>query len=169
MDEPTIVVGLVTKPHGVRGEVAVQVRSDNPERFRAGSIVYAGGRPLTIAGVRGAGARLIVRFAEIADRDAAEALRGEPLAVPRSWLPPLGEGEYWPHELEGCEVRTEAGEPVGVLRGVVAGPAHDLWAVEDPRGDEILVPAVREVVLAVDVGRRLVVVRAIPGLTAPEA
>ena len=73
MAEPTIVVGLVTKAHGLRGEVAVQNRSDNPERWVSGSVMFTqGGRTLTVRAVRPHGERLIVTFAEVSDRDDAE-------------------------------------------------------------------------------------------------
>jgi len=164
------VVGAVTKAHGLRGEVAVQVRSDNPDRFAPGAIVLTGsGRTLTIERAQGAGGRLLVRFAEVPDRAAAERLRGEMLVVPRSWLPPLPAGEFWPHQLIGCVVRTETGHELGSLTEVVANPAHDLWVAVDDEGTETLIPALADVVLNVDLEARRVVVRALPGLTVPDA
>ena len=95
MSEPTVAVGHVTKAHGIRGEVAVEVRSDNPDRFGEGSIVFTeGGRALEVERAHPHGARHLVRFAGVSDRAAAESLRGEVLVVPETWLPELGEGEY---------------------------------------------------------------------------
>jgi len=88
VDEPTVVVGLVTKAHGLRGEVLVEIRSDNPDRWAPGSVVLdEAGRRLTVGGVRGRAGRAIVTFEEVGDRDAAEALRGRTLEA--AFLAPL--------------------------------------------------------------------------------
>ena len=169
MSEPTVVVGLITKAHGLQGEVAVQSRSDNPDRWNAGSVVFdEDGRSFTVASVRGSGTRLLVRFDAVDDRTAADQLRGTLLVVPQSWLPDLPDGEYWPHQLQACTVVTSSGRELGRLRDVIASPAHDLWSVIDDAGVETLVPAIREVVDDVDVGAGRIVVRDVPGLTAPD-
>jgi 16S rRNA processing protein RimM len=167
--EPTVVVGKVTKAHGVRGEVAVEVRSDNPERFTEGASVFTSdGRELRIERVHAHGQRTLVRFAGIADRTAAEALAGALLEVPESWLPELAEGEYWPFELEGCRVVTDAGRELGTVSEVIPNPANDLWVAVDDDGVETLVPALRDVIVEVDVAAKRILVRDVPGLTAPE-
>jgi 16S rRNA processing protein RimM len=167
--EPTIVVGHVTKAHGIRGEVAVEVRSDNPERFVDGAAVFTHeGRSLTIERAHAHGARMLVKFTGVEERSAAEALRGQELVVPESWLPELGEGEYWPFQLEGCVVETESGRSLGPITEVIANPANDLWVATDDAGEETLVPALRAVIVAVDITGKRVLVRDVPGLTAPE-
>lgn len=166
--EPTVVVGRITKPHGVGGEVAVQVMSEVPDRFAPGAVVYTeDGSPLSVESARPHGSRLLVRFAEVPDRAAAEAVRGRLLVVPESELPQLPDGSWWPHELEGSEVVTEAGRSLGTLVEVVLNPANDLWVVRDGKR-EILVPAIRDVVVDVDLDGRRVTVRAVPGLTVDE-
>jgi len=167
--EPTVVVGKVTKPHGVRGEVAVEVRSDNPDRFAPGAVVFTGdGRALTIERAHAHGRRTLVRFAGVGDRTAAEALAGSLLEVPESWLPALGDAEYWPFQLEGCAVVTESGRSLGAVTEVIPNPANDLWVAVDEAGTETLVPAIRDVIVEVDLGTRRILVRDVPGLTAPE-
>jgi 16S rRNA processing protein RimM len=169
VDEPAVVVGVITKAHGLRGEVAVQVRSDNPDRFVPGSTMsLPGGRTLTVDGTHVHGKLLLVRFAEVPDRTAAEGLRGLELSVPESALPELAEGEYWPFQLEGCAVITEAGRGLGTLVDVIPNPANDLWVARADDGTETLVPALRSVIVDVDVEGRCVRVREIPGLTAPD-
>jgi 16S rRNA processing protein RimM len=159
---------VVTRAHGIRGEVAVEVRSDNDQRFEPGAVVLlASGRPLTIVGAHPHGARLLVSFEGVRDRSEAEGLRGE-LVVPRSWLPALPEGEYWPFQLEGCDVVTEDGRSLGTLVEVIPNPANDLWVARTDDGDETLVPAVRAVIRGVDLAARRVSVRDLPGLTAPD-
>jgi 16S rRNA processing protein RimM len=169
VSQPTVVVGKVTKAHGLHGEVVVLVLSDNPERFVPGAAVFLeSGRELLVRTSRPSGARLLVAFDGIDDRTAAETLRGATLVVPRSMLPELPDGEYWPHQLEGCIVVTESGRGLGAIADVVSNPANDLWVAVDDTGTETLVPAIREVVVDVDIDARRVLVRDIPGLTAPD-
>ena len=166
MDEPAIVVGAITKAHGLKGEVVVLNRSDNPDRWTRGNTVFLGARELEITASRPHGARILVSFRGVTDRNAADALRGE-LTVRRSQLPVLAPGEYWPHDLEGCEVLTDAGRALGHIIDVIPNPANDLWVAVDEAGTETLIPALADVLLDIDVGARRVLVRDIPGLTAP--
>ena len=169
MSEPTVVVGHVTRAHGLGGDVEVEVRSDDPDRFAVGAVVFTDtGRSLPIERRRPHGARLIVKFRSVDDRTIAESLRGHELVVPESWLPDLPEGEYWPFQLEGCEMVTESGCSLGTFTRVIPGPANDLWEVVDDTGAETLVPAVRAVIVEVDLDTRRIVVRDLPGLTAPD-
>ena len=168
--EPTVIVGRIARAHGVAGEVSVEIRSDNPDRFTPGAQLFLeDGRTLVIAASRPHGSRLLVSFEGIADRDAAEALRGEILVVPGSMLPPLPEGEWWPAALAGCEVITESGRAIGTLVDVIPNPANDLWVVADQDGEEILIPALKDMLIEVDPSARRIVVREVPGITAPDA
>jgi 16S rRNA processing protein RimM len=169
VDEPTVVVGKVTKAHGLHGEVTVLPLTDNPDRFAPGGVVYLeDGRALSIRDSRDNGARLLVTFQGVADRTAAEALRGSMLVVPESDLPELPEGTYWPHQLEGCEVVTASGRSLGTIADVVANRANDIWITAGPDGEEILVPAIRQVIAEVDIAGKRVLVHEVPGITAPE-
>lgn len=169
MSEPTVAVGKITKAHGLRGEVVVLVFSDNPDRFVPGATIFLeDGRELGIGAVRPNGGRLLVSFEGIDERTAAEQLRGETLVVPRSMLPALPVGEFWPHELEGFEVVTESGNSLGAIADVLPNPANDLWVAMDASGTETLIPAIRDVIVEVDVAGRRVLVRDLPGLTVPD-
>ncbi len=170
MDEPTVAVGRVMKAHGVRGEVAVENRSDNPDRWAPGSQVFddAGAR-FTVRAVRPHGGRLLVTFVEVPDRTVAQALVGTVLVVPESWLPELAHGEWWAFEAVGLRVASDDGRDLGTVREVLDYPAHDLWRVVADDGAEILLPAVSDLVLSVDVDEGRAVVRSLPGLTAPDA
>jgi 16S rRNA processing protein RimM len=169
-DRPRFVaVGRITRAHGVKGEVAVLPLSQVADRFEPGSRVLAGEdgrRVLTVAEARPHRSRLLVTFEGVGDRDQAEALQGTYLFVPASDAPSLPPGEYWTHDLIGCQVITENGRPLGVLREVIRTPANDVWAVEGEDG-ETLVPALKDVVREVDLDARRIVVREIAGLTAP--
>jgi 16S rRNA processing protein RimM len=169
VDEPTVVVGVVTGVHGLRGDVSVQNRSDNPDRWTpGGTVLREDGAALTIEASRRHGRRLIVKFAGIADRSAAEALRGAVLVVPEAWLPDLSEGEWGAYPLEGCEVRTVSGRILGIVKEVIPNPANDLWVAVDDEGNETLVPALADLLIDIDVNARTIVVQDVPGLTAPE-
>jgi 16S rRNA processing protein RimM len=169
VDEPTVIVGKITKAHGLKGELAVLSLSDNPQRFVEGNVVFLqDGRALTIREVRANGARLLVTFDGVADRTAAEALGGAMLVVPEAELPDLPDGTYWPHQLEGCEVVTRAGRSFGTITEVVANPANDIWIATGPAGEETLVPAIRQVIAEVDIRARRVIVNEVPGITAAE-
>jgi 16S rRNA processing protein RimM len=169
VDEPTVVVGKVTKAHGLLGEVTVLPLTDNPDRFAPGGVVYLeDGRSLSIRDSRDNGARLLVTFEGVGDRTAAEALRGSILVVPESELPDLPDGTYWPHQLEGCEVVTTSGRTLGTIADVVANRANDIWITAAPDGEEILVPAIRQVIAEVDIAAKRVLVHEVPGITAPE-
>ena len=169
MSEPTVVVGKVSRAHGLHGEVAVLVMSDNPDRFAPGSVVFLeDGTVLRVRSVRGAVPRALIAFEGFGDRSAAERIRGKTLVVPESMLPQLPAGQYWPSQLEGCEVVTESGGSLGSIVDVISNPANDLWVTVDANGVETLVPAVHDVIVKVDVGAKRVLVRDLPGLTSTE-
>jgi 16S rRNA processing protein RimM len=162
-------VGRVTRSHGVKGEVAVLPLSELASRFEAGSTLFVDereDRPLTVEASRPHRQRLLVSFRDVADRDAAEALRGHYLFVPSSSTPPPAHGTYWTHELIGSEVVTDRGRSLGRLREILHNPANDVWVAEGD-GGEVLIPALKDVVSDVDVEGRRIVVRDVPGLTAP--
>lgn len=161
-----LAVGLVSRAHGIRGEVSVQPLSEVESRFHTGSTVLLGpdgNRRLEVATARKHGHRLLVKFEEVDDRDAAESLRGRVLLVPQEEAPPLPEDRYWVHEVVGIEVLTQAGRSVGTVREVLHNQANDVWLVEG-RDREVLIPALRDVVVEVDPAARRAVIREVPGL-----
>ena len=165
-----VAVGKITAAHGIRGEVSVLVLTEVEARFDAGaSVALEDGRTLSVEASRPHRKGGLVKFAEVTDRTQAELLRGAYLFVAEADLPDLPEGSWWPHQLEGCEVVTQGGRSLGNIREVVLAPANDIW-VAGPPEREVLIPAIRDVVVEVDLQARRVIVREIPGLTsAPEA
>lgn len=159
--DDAVVVGVVGKPLGVRGEVYVHPDPDLEHDFAAGSVYdLPDGRTLTVEATRLHGNRRVVRFAEAADREAAEDLRGTVLTIARRDVE-LAEGAYWAADIVGREVREAGGGLVGVVESTLDGAAHDYLVVARPDGGEVLVPVVPELVDVTDAG---VVVHAIPGL-----
>lgn len=162
-----IAVGRIARAHGLKGEVAVQSLTQVESRFQPGAQVFVQEdrpRALTVKASRPHGDRILVIFEEVGDRDGAESLRGVYVFVPSSWAPELPEDEFWPHQLEGSEVWTEAGAMLGVLEEVIHTQANDVWAVRGERG-EMLIPALKDAVAQVDLKGRRVVIRELPGLT----
>jgi 16S rRNA processing protein RimM len=169
MDEPTVVVGRITKAHGVTGEVAVLVISEVPGRFADGATVWLeDGRTLIVASSRPHKDRLLVRFRGVGDRAQAEALQRAILVVPESSSPELPEGSWWDHRIVGCALETDTGRALGTVRDVIHTGANDVWSAVDDDGVETLVPVLEGVILSVDMDARRIVVREIPGLTSPE-
>jgi 16S rRNA processing protein RimM len=163
-----LVVGRIVKPHGVRGEMLVEVLSDAPDRYAPGARLEAGDpaglrRPLTVRATRNDRGRSLVMFEEISDRDAAEELRGALLSIAVEEAAPLDEGMYYEWQLEGLTVVDEEGKKLGTFARVLEGGGGDLWAV-DTDGGEVLVPAVEEFVRRVDLESGRIVVHVIPGL-----
>lgn len=164
MNDPELLLaGEAGKPHGVGGEVYVVRISDDPLRFEPGSrLVHADGRALVVEAARPHGNRLLVKFEGVDDRDAAGSLRGA-LYVPISEVRKLEPGEFWPHRLVGCEVRTAAGDEVGRVSEVVPGAAQDLMRVATPGGEK-LIPMVEAIVVEVDTDARTVTIDPPEGL-----
>jgi 16S rRNA processing protein RimM len=164
-----LVVGRIARAHGIGGEVSVEVRTDAPhERFAVGAALdtepaHLG--PLTIARTRWHSGRLLIAFENVADRTAAEALRGALLVVDSATSPTTEEDDaYWDHQLTGLSVVSAEGEPLGVIEDVVHPPGPDLLVVRRPDGGETLVPFVRDIVTTVDLAVHRVVVSPPEGL-----
>jgi 16S rRNA processing protein RimM len=150
-------VGIAVRAHGLRGELVVEVHTDSPqERFAPGVSLIAR-RPdapagtLTVESARPHSGRLLVRFAEAPDRDAAEALRGTRLLVAADAIaPPEDEEEFHVHQLEGLRAELEDGTVVGTVRDVTHGPGGELLVLARPERADALVPFVRAIVPMVD-------------------
>lgn len=165
----TRVVGRVGRPHGIRGEVTVEVRTDEPERRLAvGAVlttVPAAAGPLTVTAARWHSGRLLLGFDGVGDRGAAEGLRGvllevevDPAEVPED------PEEYYDHQLVGLRVETVEGVHLGEVAEVVHLPGQDLLAVRRDGRRELLVPLVTAIVPDVDPDGGRIVIDPPPGL-----
>jgi 16S rRNA processing protein RimM len=169
-----VAVGQVARAHGIRGEVIVAVRTDEPGvRFAPGVSLAAeppDRGPLTVRASRSHSGRLIVAFEGISDRTAAEGLRGTLLVVDTEDIPsPADPDEFYDHELIGLGVVTATGQSVGVVADVLHY-GQDLLVVrrEDPGPAEVLVPFVGAIVPDVDVAAGRLVIDPPPGLLDPD-
>ncbi|GAA0409572.1 ribosome maturation factor RimM [Microbispora corallina] len=163
-----LVVGRIGRPHGVRGEVTVEVRTDEPDRrFAPGATLAtdpAGAGPLTVERARWHKGILLLTLDGVAGRDAAEALRGTLLVVDSADIP-LGDDpdEFHDHQLIGLAVVTSEGARVGEVSDVLHH-GQDLLVVRRPGRDEAYVPFVKALVPEVDLDKGLLVVDPPPGL-----
>lgn len=147
------------KPHGIRGELCLEMLGGGPERLGPGSQVRCGKGILQVEEVRLADQRVLCRLSGIVDRDGATAVQGEYLEVgPRS-LRSLSEGEYFHFQLVGLQVLDESGAQRGELTEVETYPANDVYVVSRS-GGELRVPAVREAVIGIDLEVGTMTVRA---------
>jgi 16S rRNA processing protein RimM len=170
-----LVVGRIGRPHGIRGDVTVDVRTDDPElRFAVGSVLAtepAASGPLTITAARWHSGRLLVSFAGFEDRGQADALRGLLLVVESDELEPGGDpDEYRDYQLIGLAVLTTGGEPVGQVADVLHH-GQDLLVIAGDgarSGAQILVPFVAALVPEVDVSAGRLVIDPPPGLLDPD-
>ncbi|MFC4105106.1 ribosome maturation factor RimM [Micromonospora zhanjiangensis] len=179
-----LIIGRIGKPHGIRGEVTVEVRTDEPDlRFAVGSVLRtdptaasapadpALGDPvrapeqLTVESVRWHSGRLLVAFEGVYDRDHAEALRGTLLQVDSADVAePTDPDEFNDHQLVGLRVVTPAGEPLGEVARIDHAPASDLLVLRRPEGRTALIPFVKAIVPEVDLAAGRVVVDPPAGL-----
>jgi 16S rRNA processing protein RimM len=158
-----LVVGRIAKAHGIGGEVSVEVRTDDPDhRFAVGERIDTDPPergPLVVKGVRWHAGRLLVRFAGVDSRTAAEALRATMLVADSATsLPPVESDEYWDHDLIGLEAVDADGATIGRVTDVLHPPGSALLVLEGAGGREVLVPFVAEIVPSVDLGTRRAVV-----------
>ncbi len=175
MEQIEVVVGRIGRPHGIRGELRIDLRTDEPERrYVAGAAFRAqpsrggtGPARLTVTSSRWHSGTLLVRFAEIGDRTAAEAVRGTLLhaSVPAADTPEDPE-EFYDHQLVGLVAYDLDGTALGTLTAVNHG-AQDLLVIRTPDGRDALVPFVAALVPEVDVAGGRIVVADRPGLVTP--
>jgi len=163
-----VTVGRIGRPHGIRGDVVVGVRTDEPElRFAPGSRLDTDPSalgPLTVAGTKWHSGDLLVRFEGISDRDAAAELRGTWLRVDSATIaPPEDPDEFRDADLVGLSVRTVDGTQVGTV-GDVLHSGQDVLVIKSAGGREVMVPFVRPLVPEVDVKSGFLVIDPPDGL-----
>jgi 16S rRNA processing protein RimM len=155
MTDRPVTLAVITGAHGVTGEVRLKLFSDSTDSLKAHKSFIAGDRTLTLKSIRPGNKGAIARFAEIPDRNMAEALRGTELTVLRSSLPELEEGEYYHTDLLGLPCVSTTGEELGTVAAVENFGAGDILEIERPNGKRFMVPMRPEAVP--EWGQRVVV------------
>ncbi|GGJ73373.1 ribosome maturation factor RimM [Streptomyces camponoticapitis] len=164
-----LVVARVGRAHGIKGEVTVEVRTDEPElRLGPGAVLAtepASAGPLTIETGRVHSGRLLLRFAGVSDRTGAEALRNTLLIAevdPQDM--PEDPDEYYDHQLMDLDVVLADGTGIGRITEITHLPSQDLFIVERPDGTEVMIPFVEEIVTEIDLEEQKAVIDPPPGL-----
>ena len=175
MPEPRYLsVGQVLRPHGVRGELRVGIITDYPELLGQHAYFYLAHpdspdatHRYVVEGIRLHKKSLLLKLEGCDDRTAAEGLRGMLVQIPVEDAVPLEEGEYYHFQLVGVRVETESGEWLGQVVQVIKTGANDVYIVRGPRG-EVLLPAIDDVVLDLDLESKRMMVHLLPGLLAED-
>jgi len=164
-------VGKIVNTHGIKGELKVWPQTDFPEvRFKAGNrllmISPEAGNPITveIVSAREQKKMYVVKIKGFDNINDVEKYKGWELKVPEEDRVPLEEGEYYVRDIVGCEVFTEEGELLGTVTDTLSPGANDIWVVKMPKGKELLLPVIDDVVLDVDVAARKIKVHLMEGL-----
>lgn len=161
-----LLVGVVRRPHGVKGEVLMGVMTDFPERIKPGAVLYLreGEEPVTILTVRKHNKGLLLRFKEYPNREDVENLRNLNVFVRADDRPKLPKGEHYWHEMIGMAVVTDAGESLGVLVDLIETGANNVYVVRTEGGKEVLLPVINEVILKIDLKKKQMTVHLLEGL-----
>jgi len=161
-----LLVGTLSTPHGVRGQLKL-VALTATDRLRRIKTVYIGENAASYLLLRVAEQKpgqLIVSLGGVASREAADALRGQEMFIAERDAEPLGEDEYFLHDLPGLRVDTVGGEHIGVVREVIETGANEVLVVSRPEGGDALIPMIRDVIKRLDLAGRVVEIEPIPGL-----
>jgi 16S rRNA processing protein RimM len=162
-----LTVGFIRRPHGLHGEMIMDLHTDFPERMKNGRKLLVGEQhqPLTLASVRPHQAGLLVSFKGIDTPDLAGQFRNQWVYIKASEAPKLPEGRIYQYELLGFQVVDEDDRPLGDLVEILETGANNVYVVSDEAGHEILLPAIPAVVLETDPARRVMRVHLLEGLT----
>ncbi len=156
-----LMVGKLRRPHGVNGEIIMDVETDFPERLRRGKTIYVGEehQPMIIKTIRPQDRAILLSFDGYDDCDQVGVLRNHLVYVKAADLPRLPEGEYYYHQLLNLRVIDEQGQELGVLTDILETGANDVYVVTSSDGTELLFPAIADVLLHVDLKKREIQVR----------
>ena len=162
MEEPEyIAVGRIRRPHGLKGAILMEILTDFPDRLRANKKVYIGPNldAIQFSKVKQLTNALLINFKGYQNIDQVEGLRNAFVYVRTDELPDLPDGEYYHHQLIGITVYSSEGQLLGHLTDILVTGANDVYVVKSENGEEILIPAIEEVVLEIDVTSKKMFVR----------
>ena len=162
-----LAIGQIIKPHGIRGELSVKVLTNFPERFDSMESVFIGDekseRQYVVTSTRPHKGGILLTLPTVTDRTAAEEFRGLYLKIPTAEAVALPAGQYYQYQLEGLDVVTDDGEALGKIAYVLETGANDVYVIQGPKG-EVLLPAIDDVILSVDLEANQMVVHILEGL-----
>jgi len=159
-----ITVGRINQTWGLKGHVKVTPFTSNPERLVTGAELYVAGKPTRVLESVSPQGYPIMQFAGHTTREAAERLRDELIEIDEASLPELAANEYYVDDLEGLTVVSSTGNEIGELVEVLTTGANDVYVVSRPGEKDLLVPAIPDILLNVDLEKRRMTIELIPGL-----
>jgi 16S rRNA processing protein RimM len=162
-----LTVGFLRRPHGLRGEIIMDLHTDFPERLKPGRKMFVSEehKPVTIQSVRPHQTGVLIKFNGIETTEEAGQFRNQWVYVNTRNLPPLPEGQIYQHVLYGFKVVDDQDNVLGELVEIIETGANNVYVVRDGSGRELLLPAIPSVILDLDTGRRLMRVHLLEGLT----
>ncbi|MEK6752812.1 MAG: ribosome maturation factor RimM [Chloroflexota bacterium] len=161
-----LAIGFLRRPHGVSGEIIMDLHTDFPDRIKAGRKVYIGDdhEAATFGSVRVHGNGLLVSLRGYDTPETAGRFRNQWVYVKAKEVPPLPEGQHYKYEMIGLDVVDDNGNALGKLAEILETGANDVYIVRDEAGKEILLPAIPSVILNVDMEARIIKVHLLEGL-----
>jgi 16S rRNA processing protein RimM len=161
-----LIVGKISRPHGVRGEIGMILMTQHPEHLMSVKKLYVGPdyKPYRVERMRRHQEGMIILFSDFKDRDQAELLREQMVHIHMRDAVPLEDGEYYLFQVEGILVVTEEGEELGRLTGLIETGANDVYVITTLEGGELLLPVIPEVIKSVDVQGGKMTVHLLDGL-----
>ena len=165
-----LAVGLLRRPHGVQGEILMEVYTDFPERLKTGTTVFLGAKhkPANLRRTRQHNEGLLMSFDGVDTPESAGLLRNQLVYVKTADRPALAKGQYYHHQLLGITVFDDAGIPLGKLTEIIETGANDVFVVTSDNNQELLLPAIKDVILDVNVEEKAMRVHLLPGLDGQE-
>ena len=159
-------VGFLRRPHGLVGEIIMDLHTDFPERMKKGRKIFIGDdyKPMTFENVRPHAKGLLVKFKSVDTSEDAGLFRNQWVFIKAKDAPPLPDGQIYQHELIGFHVVEDNNNPLGQLVDIIETGANDVYVVRDESGKEILLPAIPLVILDVETGSRIMRVHLLDGL-----
>ena len=161
-----LLVGILHRPHGVRGEMIMSIMTDFPERLKPGTKLYLGvaHEQVTIKSLRHHNRGQLIALEGYESREAVSHLRNYELFVSAADRPPLPDGEFYLHQIIGLQVVSDQGQELGRVAEWIETGANGVYIVRDQEGNEVLLPDIDEVVLKIDLDNQQMVVHLLDGL-----
>jgi 16S rRNA processing protein RimM len=166
--EPVVylAVGTLRRSHGIRGDMLVEVLTDFPERLKPGTYIFVGDKKqaIKITRRRPHSEGMILGFEGISTAEQTAKYRAQTIYVKGDDRPPLPDGEYYHHQILGLNVVDESGADLGIITEIIETGANDVYVVKGVNDREILLPALKQVLLDVNLDTKTMRVHLLPGL-----
>ncbi|MCM1991092.1 ribosome maturation factor RimM [Oceanirhabdus seepicola] len=161
MKNETLVIGMITKAHGIRGEVKVMPLTDDLKRFKKLKTVLIDGKEVVVEGVKLQSTKAILKLEGFNKIEDTVVLRDKYISVNREEAVQLEEGEYYVADLIGCMVFDENGLQLGQIYDVISTGSNDVYWVKDDKKKDVLIPVLKEIVLSVDIASEKIIIKPI--------